>query len=135
MTKESLPNFDENGNMPPGCHHCHINEFEKKFVDFFKESISRRSRFKGFIKYSHHICSTINRENKFIMNGSYTTTKNNPNDIDFLIVFNASQINNDEYDFSINKLKEYKNLKSKNKKRADKMTIPMFYDLYRFDEL
>jgi len=30
-----------------------------------------------------------------------------------------------------NKLKEYKILTSQNKKRADDMTIPMFYDLYR----
>lgn len=34
-----------------------------------------------------------------------------------------------------NKLKEYETLKSKNNKRADNMTLPMFYDLDRFDKL
>ena len=34
-----------------------------------------------------------------------------------------------------NKLKEYENLKSQNNKRANNLTIPMFYDLHRFNQL
>jgi len=34
-----------------------------------------------------------------------------------------------------NKLKEYETLKSQNNKRADDLTIPMFYDLARFNQI
>jgi hypothetical protein len=68
-------------------------------VTSFPESNSRKGRFLGFIDYSKHICKRISKKNKFIMNGSYTTTKNNPNDIDFLIVFNVSRMNKDECEF------------------------------------
>jgi len=114
MIKENLPDFDENGNIPSGCHICHINEFKKKFVDSFTESKSRQSRFDGFLDYSRHICINIDKKNKFVINGSYTTTKNNPHDIDFLIVFNALQLNEDECEFSKN---EFKKQKALNKQR------------------
>lgn len=34
-----------------------------------------------------------------------------------------------------NKIEEYETLKSQNNKRANHMTIPMFYDLYRFKSI
>lgn len=110
-----LPDFDDKGNIPFGCFSCHIIEFKERFVDFFHDSYSRRSRFKGFLDYSKNICKNINNsKNKFIINGSYISKKLNPNDIDFLVVFNVSTLSEKEYEFS---KKEFEIQKALNQQR------------------
>ncbi|MDR0912315.1 MAG: hypothetical protein LBM96_06925 [Methanobrevibacter sp.] len=105
-----LPNFNEFGNIPSGCHSCSLDNFKNVFVNSFKDSVSRKSRFEGFLKYSKYVCENVNHNIKFIINGSYTTNKIDPNDIDFLIVFNISEISNEEYDFTINEYEKQDDL-------------------------
>jgi len=94
-----IPEFDKRGNIPSGCHVCRINEFKERFVDLFPNSISRVSRFEGYVKYSKFFCENVEGNNRNILNGSFTSNKLNPNDVDFLIVFNLSRRNVEEHKF------------------------------------
>ena len=100
MNKRYLPDFDVRGNIPDGCYYCGIDEFKERFVDSFTNSNSRKSRFEGFLKFIKYISKNINsRKYKIIVDGSYVTTKINPNDIDFLIILNTSELNEEECEF------------------------------------
>jgi hypothetical protein len=63
-----LPDFNEFGNIPSGCHPCSLDNFKNVFVNSFKDSVSRKSRFDGFLKYSKHICENLDYNIKFIIN-------------------------------------------------------------------
>lgn len=52
------------------------------------------------MNFTKNICKNINSSKyKFIIGGSYVTTKINPNDIDFLIALNTSKLSEEEYEF------------------------------------
>ena len=111
MNKKSLPDFDSRGNMPDGCFHCSLIEFKERFVDSFTESYTRKSRFEGFLNFIKYISKNINSSKyKLIVDGSFITTKINPNDIDFLIVFEYSKLSEKEYDFVENEYEKQENL-------------------------
>ncbi len=99
MKKNLLPSFDENGNLPPGCYECCIDEIKQRFVDDFSESSSRSSRFEGFVKYSRYICESVKSTRKQLINGSFTTKKLNPHDVDVVIVLNQCDMTLEESKF------------------------------------
>lgn len=96
---EDLLEFDDNGNLKPGMHECTIHEFKNKFVDEFPTSESRNSRFDGFLGYSRYVCEIVKSTRKQLINGSFTTIKLNPNDVDFIIVLNNNKITSEEKKF------------------------------------
>ena len=97
-----IPKFTEEGYLPQGCHISSIDEFKERFVTDFKDSKSRKSRFEGFIEYTEYLKLAIKKELIYIINGSFTTKKTNPVDIDFVIVFDLSSLNSTEYAFAQN---------------------------------
>ncbi len=90
---------DETGYLLPGCYKCSIDEFKQRFVDDFPESKSRESRFKGFVEYSRYICRNVKSTRKQLIDGSFTTKKIDPNDIDFVIIINSCEMTEEEYSF------------------------------------
>lgn len=96
MTTKVVPPFDEKGLLPPGCYECRIDELKEKFVDDFPESDSRVSRFNGFVAYSKYFCQQVKSTRKQLINGSFTTNKVNPNDVDVVIVINYCELTNEE---------------------------------------
>ncbi|MDR0912244.1 MAG: hypothetical protein LBM96_06560 [Methanobrevibacter sp.] len=97
-----IPEFTEEGYLPNGCYTCSIDEFKEIFVHDFKDSESRKSRFDGFVKYTEYLKLVIKKELTYLINGSFTTKKINPLDIDFVIVFDLSTLNSAEYCFAQN---------------------------------
>lgn len=88
-------NFDNNGNpQPPGIVNIPYADFELVFVDNFGNSKTRKVIFENYENYVSDFKSKIYQEFNHWVNGSYTTTKENPNDIDIvkMVEFN-DQVN------------------------------------------
>jgi len=71
-----IPNFDRNGNLPPGQYLATLEEFEEKFVYGMK----RKDLFEGIKRLIDDLrkigCKTL------FIDGSYTTQKLFPSDFD-----------------------------------------------------
>ena len=136
-----IPKFTEKGYLPEGCHTCSIDEFKERFVHDFKNSKTRKSRFKGFVEYNEYLKIAIKKELIYLINGSFTTKKTNPVDIDFVILFDLSTLNSTEYVFAQNEaIKQIeKNIdRHKDLKKAKNKTIDIkdvyccdWYPLYK----
>ena len=78
--------FDANGMLPAGIHAYSIEEFEQQFVTAFPASQTRSIIFKclgDFIKTILPLCVPC----EFWVDGSFVTTKTNPNDADIILFF------------------------------------------------
>lgn len=76
--------FNEKGLLNPGFFEYKLNEFEKIFVNDFYESQSRKVIFKGFIKWLKQLL-TFCYPDEIWIDGSFVTSKINPNDIDVVV--------------------------------------------------
>lgn len=94
----TLPNFDENGNLPLGCYKPTFEEIKERFVNNFQSSNSRSSIFDGYLEFSIRICDEMPSAMIQLLNGSFTTDKENPGDIDFVIIFDGECLTPKEID-------------------------------------
>lgn len=84
--------FDKNGNpQPEGIVEYPFEEFKVTFVDNFGHSKSRKVIFDNYEKYLSDFKTEIDSTFKNWVNGSFTTTKINPNDIDVVNIVNHSE--------------------------------------------
>lgn len=88
-----IPAFDENGYLPPGLHGATLEEFKTRFVDDVVESETRTDIYAGYLKYSEDL-STLDILIKQWLDGSFTTKKINPNDLDLFSQVDALKLNN-----------------------------------------
>lgn len=86
-----IPEFDNNGNLPAGLINPKLEEFEERFVDNFQDSTTRQEIFNGYIRYNGKL-DTIKLATIQWVNGSYTTSKVNPGDIDFVTHIDAIKL-------------------------------------------
>ena len=95
--------FDKHGNpQPPGVIAYSIDEFKSTFVDSFIESEIRAKIFRNYEQYLQELKALVVDEFKQWINGSYTTTKLNPNDIDLVNVIPYTEALNQKYDLVLN---------------------------------
>ena len=71
-----IPEFDENGNLPPGVHFCEWEEFEERFGTNFK----RENLIRG-LKLAMTQLKAAGARTIYI-DGSFVTIEPNPNDFD-----------------------------------------------------
>lgn len=82
--------FDKNGNpSPPGIVKMSVDDFKRIFVEGFSDSDSRLSIFESYTIYCNDFKTQISAKFDQWLNGSYTTTKLNPNDIDLINIVNV----------------------------------------------
>ena len=79
-----LPDFNSDGNLPPGVHHASLTEIESRFGEF---TISDRrvmlfSKFKQLVEMAK-FSGIVKR---IIIGGSFVSAKPVPNDVDVVIV-------------------------------------------------
>lgn len=77
-----IPNFDEHGCLPPGIYNASIDEVVKRFGG--SKSLKRSQLTKNlklFYNFARH------HANEIYIDGSYTTSKLAPKDVDILIIF------------------------------------------------
>lgn len=84
--------FNSIGYLVNGMHICSVDEFKQFYVDQFRDSVSRERIFNNFIEVVH-LLSELGLSNvKLWIDGSYTTNKMNPGDIDFCMLVDSIEI-------------------------------------------
>lgn len=77
-----IPPFDDNGNLPPGVHHVHLSDIEKRFTWTEK----RKELFQGLTE------AVVNLSFAGVLllyiDGSFITSKDDPSDVDGCWVWN-----------------------------------------------
>lgn len=86
-----IPEFEDNGNLPEGFIKPKLTEFQMYFVNNFTNSSTRQGIFDGYIKYCS-ILVPLNIATLQWVDGSFTTNKIDPNDIDFVTHINAIEL-------------------------------------------
>jgi hypothetical protein len=85
----SIPNLNEQGLLPPGVYDCSLEEIGERFGTF--QSTDRRSRlYERLQEYLAQVRSA-NLAIAVIVNGSFVTSKADPNDIDLILVLSSSR--------------------------------------------
>lgn len=80
--------FDAHGNYTPGIHTIDVNDFQTKFINEFPTSVSRSNIYNDFETFlnNNKMSDFKNYISKIWLDGSFVTNKENPNDIDGVIV-------------------------------------------------
>ena len=79
-----LPNFDENGFLPEGVWDCSVAEFASRFA-VFRRSDRRLKLFSQLEVFLEEILKT-DWIQEVIIDGSFVTNKDEPNDIDLILL-------------------------------------------------
>lgn len=103
--------FDAHGNYTPGIHMIDVNDFQLKFIDNFPDSISRSRIFSDFHMFLNNekMSEFSTYISKIWLDGSFVTSKENPNDIDGVIVLFPTIENSKELSSVIEDLTDYIN--------------------------
>ena len=87
--------FDKEGNpIPYDLINLNIEELNHNFVELIPESKTRSNIFNGYLVYNDNLSTLLKTEWKQWVNGSYTTKKENPNDIDLVNIIDVDTVNN-----------------------------------------
>lgn len=97
-----IPEFNKYGNLPSGIYKVTLKEIKKKFGT---ESLQRKKLFKHLNSLTKLLSKSKSVILRFIINGSFVTNVEFPNDIDCIIVFSK---NFSYRDSLLMKLKKYK---------------------------
>ncbi len=85
--------FDANGMLPGGLHEYTFEQFLIQFVDGFPTSQRRKEIAKALVDFAREIY-TYGTPYEFWIDGSYVTTKINPNDADIVVFLQVPSITN-----------------------------------------
>ncbi|WP_314067434.1 DUF6932 family protein [uncultured Vagococcus sp.] len=101
--------FDANGNYAQGIHPINPDQFEQLFVTDFTNSSTRQqihtdlNTFLGNTK----MAELLTFVSKIWLDGSFVTNKNNPNDIDGVIIINVTSDNASIINEKVSEISEY----------------------------
>ena len=82
--------FDPSGKLSAGIHDISVEEFEKYFVDQFSTSQNRRPLFECLLTFIRELFQS-GMPYEIWIDGSFATSKVNPNDIDVIAFLNVPQ--------------------------------------------
>ena len=91
-----IPDFNEKGHLPSGVHEATIEDFKTRFVDNVPESKTRTGVFAGYMDYRNDILD-LDIVIKQWLDGSFTTRKVDPNDLDVISHVDALKISKNRY--------------------------------------
>ena len=92
MAKDNLPPFDERGCLPEGIYNPTVKEFTERFVNVTERRKELFEKYKQFTK----LCNEAKGIEEHYLDGSYVRYKEEPGDIDLLILFNKDVYESDE---------------------------------------
>lgn len=84
--------FNEKGLLEPGFSEYKLSEIEKIFVEDFSESQTRKEIYMGFLRWLKQLIQ-ICIPNEIWIDGSFATSKINPNDMDLVYFINVEDAN------------------------------------------
>ena len=79
-----LPLFDDRGYLPPGVHRCSVDELAERFGQGSPERLVEMSELREFFDWCRQM-----RITRVLINGSFTTAKKSPNDVDVVILLGS----------------------------------------------
>lgn len=79
-----LPEFDIEGDLPPGIHGADLDEFEQRFSRFAVSD--RRINLFTMFQQLVAIARSSGIVDRLVIGGSFVTSKPEPNDLDVMIV-------------------------------------------------
>lgn len=119
-----IPDFDKNGNLPPGIHEATLREVEERFV----YNAKRKKLFEGLKRSLSALksagCSFV------LLDGSYTTTKQLPSDFDGL--FDYKEVDMKKIDPLFIDLIDLNTGRPKQKQKYFGEFLPMSPDLFAY---
>ena len=77
-----LPEFNEQGDLPAGLHPANLAEV----VARFGEGTQARQHATALLLHVHSLASATGKLSRFVVFGSYITTKPDPRDVDVVLV-------------------------------------------------
>ena len=77
-----LPDFNADGDLPPGIHHATMDEV----IDRFGGSGAARWRCTRSLQHIHDLAKATGQLERFIIFGSYVSNKSAPNDVDVILL-------------------------------------------------
>jgi hypothetical protein len=89
-----LPAFDANGNLPPGIHRCTVDEIVARLGAGSPERQVETSQLVEFVRWARQ--AGVRR---LLVDGSYTTSKAAPNDVDLVVLPGAVIVDATEIEF------------------------------------
>ena len=98
-TARGIPDFDENGNLPHKCYEVTLDEIKEKLVDNFPNSRTRRSRYECFMKFYKELTTNVKSCIRLLIDGSFVTNKENPRDVDFVIIIDSLKLTKSEKNY------------------------------------
>ena len=81
-----IPDFNKHGNLPAGIYRASIDDIEKRFGLNSKKRILLFKTFRNFLELIMPFKTNIKQFILDILDGSFVTAKENPGDIDGIIV-------------------------------------------------
>jgi hypothetical protein len=88
-----MPNFNADGYLSAGIHDMTLDQIEQEFVVDFTSSTTRADIFDGYRSHSAELAALGPVFEEFI-DGSFTTSKTDPGDIDLVCFALADEIDN-----------------------------------------
>lgn len=88
-----IPNFNEKGYLPAGLHQATLDEFKNRFVTE-PTSETRANIFRGYLNYLSEL-EPLRVTIKQWVDGSFTTAKQNPSDIDLVTQWDGAKVDHD----------------------------------------
>lgn len=79
-----IPDFNANGLLPPGVHACTLEEVQQRF-GLFRRTSQRPALFAKLVEYVKE-AQSAKLVRAIILDGSFVTAKETPNDIDMIVV-------------------------------------------------
>lgn len=83
--------FNSDGYLDPGIHKMSLTEFSSAFVTAFPFSNTRKDIFVGYLEHFSDLAKLVSSFEQ-IIDGSFTTNKNDPNDVDLVVLVDAAMI-------------------------------------------
>lgn len=87
-----IPDFNDEGNLPPGIYKPNLLEFKKRFVLSCANSKTRCPLYSNYIDYCNEIIA-FDIASKNWVDGSFTTKKEDPGDVDIVVHYDALKLN------------------------------------------
>lgn len=89
---QTLPAFDQNGNLPAGDHRPSRTDFESRFVNV-PNSTTRQIIYNGWNLYRSALQTVgVDAANLMMLDGSFTTSKRDPADLDLAVEVDVADI-------------------------------------------
>ncbi len=107
----TFPEFNENGDLPVGIYEATLQEV----LDHFGQGSLQRQLVASRLKKIYNLVKITGKLSRFVIYGSFITSKENPNDVDVFLVMN-DDFTKDDYKGDV--LRIFEHLQTENKMKA-----------------